>query len=397
MARGGRARRAQPAQELMDSVRLPQELIDAIIDEFDVSLTDIKNTRIFPDRNTLKSCALVSRAFVLPSQKKLFSIVTTLCAGWDGTPDERLRLFSKLLVSRPHIGQYVRTLTLAYRCARSKSLDYVLNSLPNLKTLLLHPWDELRGPNWDKPPEFPKHHRDSFIALFSQPSLRSLSLRKHQFSNAFELQSLFSNSVGLEELELLHIKLADVSALDSPNGRPHSPRVVLKSLNLAGMSISVIDALLEGFTAVDISHLHSLCCDRFHPSLFQVARTIRDLTLIASTRQFAALYPEQSCLIPPSSLQSLSLIVDTLANVPLLINRLGTLKATPTLKRISISSYLIGPSYLPQIESLLLEASSLEDICINFRNNGAEIEAMIRASLPTIDAKGILKISFGKS
>ncbi|KAJ7029373.1 hypothetical protein C8F04DRAFT_1398455 [Mycena alexandri] len=396
MPRGGRARRAKPEESLIpkDSVQLPQELIDGIIDEFDVSLTDVKDTGIFPDRNTLRSCALVCRAFARPSQKKLFSIVSTQSAGWNQPPDERLRLFSKFLASNPHIGQYVRTLNLGYRCARSKSLDYILVSLPNLRTLSLYPWKDLYGRNSDAFEELPIHHRDAFLAAFSLSSLRSLSLRNHLFSNALELQSMLINSVGLEELVLQSIKWADLSVVGSPKGRPHSPRLVLKSLKLVGMSISDIDALLNAFTAVDIRHLQSLCCDRYHHSLFQAASTIRDLSLIADTPNFTIFYPEQRDLISPSSLQSLSLNVDNLAIVLSLINRLGTLKAAPILKRISVSvSYWIVAGFWPLIEPMLLEASSVEDICLKL-NPSAGTEAMVRASLPTINAKGILKISF---
>ncbi|KAJ6583063.1 hypothetical protein DFH09DRAFT_1145224, partial [Mycena vulgaris] len=119
---------------------LPQELIDAIIDEFDISLTD-KEGR-FLDRKTLRSCALVARAFTRPSQGKLFSMVNLQPKDvYGGQPlDERSRPFSKLLSSTPHIGPYVRTLILSYRCGRSYSLEHILSSLPKLRSLSLHPW-----------------------------------------------------------------------------------------------------------------------------------------------------------------------------------------------------------------------------------------------------------------
>ncbi|KAJ7029376.1 hypothetical protein C8F04DRAFT_42610 [Mycena alexandri] len=402
MARGGRVR-PEKDSIVKDSVQLPQELIDTIIDEFDVSLTDIGDPRIFPDRKTLRSCALVSRAFVRPSQKKLFSTVSTRYRSgdrWAQSPDERLRLFSKLLASNPHIGQYVRTLNLGYRCGRSKSLDHILLALPNLNIVNLYPWRDFRSRNWHVAEEFPIHHRDSFLAVFSLSSLRILALRDHRFSNPVALLSMLSNSIGLEELVLHNIEFADLQVADRPKDRPDTPQLVLKSLTLIGMSISDIDTLLNAFTNVDISHLQSLCCDRYHPSLFQAARTIRDLTLIAATHNYTTLYPKQLGSTLPSTLQSLSVNIDRLTLFSPFIHKLGPLEAALTLKRISITvCFRFSGTMLsgwPHTDSLLSEAPSVEEICVNLHNNDHRVgtEAEIRAFLPTIDAKGILKISF---
>ncbi|KAJ7766652.1 hypothetical protein B0H16DRAFT_1717002 [Mycena metata] len=374
MARGGRARRAQPAQELIlkDSVRLPQELIDAIIDEFDVSLTDINNTSIFPDRNTLRS-------------------FSTQSGGWNQSPDERMRLFSKLLASRSHIAQYVRTLNFGYRCVRSRSLDHILLSLPNLNTVNLYPWRDSHSRNWEPTQEFPMHHRDSFVVVFSLSSLRSLSLQDHRFSNADALLSMLSNSAGLEELVLRNIDFVDLQVSDCPKNRPDTPRLVLRSLKLTAMSTTNVDALLNASIAVDISRLHSLYCDRYPASLLQAIPKVRDLTLY---KYSSDTYPDEINVLS-NALQNLSLNLDGLLSPSSFIRRVGNFSTAITLKRISITIRSnFGGALWQDIDSLLSAAPAAEEISFNLgRGFDPRDSDAIRVHLPLIDAKGILKIT----
>jgi hypothetical protein len=48
--------------------RVPQELVDAILGELDIS-----EQRNFKNEATLKSCAIVARSFIRPSQARLFA------------------------------------------------------------------------------------------------------------------------------------------------------------------------------------------------------------------------------------------------------------------------------------------------------------------------------------
>lgn len=246
------------------SPKIPQEIIDAIIDELDASSTD----GIEP--KTLKSCALVARAFVRPSQMKLFATVNL-----HSYYHERSRLFSRLISSRPHIGHYVKNLNLAYRSGRSASLGQILSSLPKLKTISLYP---------QQADPFPTYHRDSFLAAFSLSSLRRLALRDHIFPDALELQSLLINSTGLEELVLIDIQFTNTSASE-PETRPESRRIVLRSLEFVGMPIDYMEAVLSSFSIVDIIHLRSLSCDRFHKPLFLAnAHSMEKLELVVNHR-----------------------------------------------------------------------------------------------------------------
>ncbi|KAJ7171918.1 hypothetical protein C8R46DRAFT_1032086 [Mycena filopes] len=383
-----------PAKEL--------ELIDAVIDEFDVSLTQSDNSNIFPDRRTLRSCALVFRAFLRPSQKRLFSTVSTRSLGWGTTPDERMRLFSKLISSKPHIANYVRTLILGYRCARSKSLDHILLSLPNLQRLSLHPQRVTRYKYNEVVVGLPVEHKDSFRTVFSLPSLRSLSLRDHQFSTPAELQSLLSNSVELEELALYGIKFGTLPVADRP------PRLVLKSLKLGSMATNSIDALLH---TVDMSGLRSLCCDRYHPALFQAAPAIQNLTLVTVRSYFEAafsdLFPLGANSIIPSNVETLSLHLNNpdLTSLALFLHRVGGSppRAITSLRRIAIIIHVRShyggyhEAFFNNADSVLLAAApSVEEVHFTVHQHhptSRDMEVLIRRCLPMLEAKGVLKFS----
>lgn len=161
------------------TVRLPQELVDAIIDEL-----DSKDERVY--QKTLRSCALVAPAFVAPCQRKLFSTVD-MSAGPDlhrPPPDKRIESFSKILSRNPHMGSYVHHLLLAHRSPWPKSVDHILSSLPRLKTLSLQAKVHRYTRNWCHPGLL-VHHRDALLGVFPLPSLRRIEFRNHEFRNAF--------------------------------------------------------------------------------------------------------------------------------------------------------------------------------------------------------------------
>ncbi|KAJ6566549.1 hypothetical protein B0H19DRAFT_1066839 [Mycena capillaripes] len=71
---------------------LPQELIDAILDE-------LCGTAI---NTTLKSCSLVAHAFLVPSQRRLFRFLTLT--------SKTVPIVSSGFIERPHLASYVRDL-----------------------------------------------------------------------------------------------------------------------------------------------------------------------------------------------------------------------------------------------------------------------------------------------
>ncbi|KAJ7083257.1 hypothetical protein C8R44DRAFT_822618 [Mycena epipterygia] len=389
--KGGRRSRELPGI----TAPLPQELIDAIIDEFDISLTAPNNSRAFPDRDALRACALAARAFVRPSQMKLFSTVNLFAASYDQHPDERSGLFSELLSPRSYIGLYVRQLVLSYRNARSDSVVHILSCLSKLQALCLHPWaDHLHYEN----PPVPIHLKDAFLAAFSLPSLRRLELRDHGFKNPQELESMLSSSVGLKELTLRSIQFTDLS-LPAPNDWLQAPRVVLDSLTVFAMPIGYIDAVLNTFTIVDITHLRSVSCDRHPKSLLQAnSHSIREFTLTLRSR-LDILYPDALDQILPadSSLYSLSLRVYTHATL-IIKQQLRNLANFKILKRVTLTV----PNDRNTAELWLTLDSVLE--MVNPQLDAIEIHlgrsefpkpdaAGVRRLLPALDSKGSLHIS----
>ncbi|KAJ7448018.1 hypothetical protein FB451DRAFT_1289572 [Mycena latifolia] len=379
---------------LRSAIELPQELIDAIIDEFDISRTDANNSKLFPDRKALRSCALVARAFVRPSQTKLFSAVnlTTDYYGPSSSPDKRVRLFSKLLSSAPHIRSYVRTLLLSYRCARSASVVSILSSLPRLQSLSLKPWFDL----YSNPgiPDFPVHLREPFLAIFSTASLRRLELRNHRFEHPQELQDVLSSSVNLKELLLRRIEFADISPRPSESNGG-TPRVVLESLEILYMRLQDVDAVLNSFTVVNITNLRFIGFDRHHASLLRVnAQSIHNLTLVVffSSEPFAEALDR--VLPAKTSLNTLSLKMRATETLPAVIRGLGNLANLKALHRISITA--VG-KFAPEwsfVDSRLAEVGSeLKELHLNLTDYEENHEGIYRRLMPRADAKGILRIS----
>ncbi|KAJ7770977.1 hypothetical protein DFH07DRAFT_768381 [Mycena maculata] len=343
-------------QNQTPNVRLPQELIDAIVDEFDITFRDETVSLAYPDRETLRSCALVAHAFVRPSQKKLFATVD-LISGlylYNNPPDERIRQFAKLLSSKPHITHYVQNLSLSYRSARSHSVDHILSSLPKLKKLCLYAQGRYPLPQ----------PRDAFLQAFSTTSLRRLELRNHKFTDASELDSILGNSVGLKELMLYKIQFVNDLSRASTTERS---RVVLHTLEVFDMQENHVEAVITAFTAVDVTHIHSISCDRYHIPLLQVnALSMRELSLAVKWHG---------------------------------VRGFGTLASLKALKRFSITITTVGTLSLfwSAIDSSVaeigtgLEAIHMEIYILHFP--GGEYETELRRHMPILDAKGVLSIS----
>ncbi|KAJ7481015.1 hypothetical protein B0H11DRAFT_2419863 [Mycena galericulata] len=362
-------------------LQLPPELLHAIIDKFGISLKDVSNPRIYSDRRTLRVCALTSREFA-----RLYEVS---------------RPFSKLLSTRPHIGFYVRNLILSYSAARSKSVESILSSLPNLKTLTLHP---LRTAL--ETPPFPTYGRNSFLAAFSLDSLRRLELRYHQFTDAPELDSILSSSLNLEELLLTGIQFTKASE-SSPDSRP-APRVVLRLLELYEMQDNALEAIFSTFTAVDIKHLRSLSVDRYSSAVFRAnAYSIGTHTFVL--RNTILDFPEPFARILPT-LRTLNFRAYHISLIPGTLRRLGNLATVETLTRISTLAPGIASAAWSEFDSLLADALGPEsgvqemEVCLDSTRlawpsagNVSLDLTEARRWLPALDAKGVLRMSDASS
>ncbi|KAJ6585386.1 hypothetical protein B0H19DRAFT_1109458 [Mycena capillaripes] len=142
-------------------IKLPPELIEAIIDE--VSPQDSK------DVVTLTACSLVARALLVPSQRHLFRSLTlnmkTLVQG------------SRVFVDSPHIVSYIRDLHLVDAWFGTDSNREVLTLLfPLLDNLCrLAIWSTFSDWEWNT---LPVDFHAVLVGILSVPSLRFLGLAR---------------------------------------------------------------------------------------------------------------------------------------------------------------------------------------------------------------------------
>ncbi|KAJ7697663.1 hypothetical protein B0H17DRAFT_1177608 [Mycena rosella] len=230
-------------------MRIPQELIDAIIAEFDEQF-DAET------KATLQACALVARSFVRVSQTQLFSRISVY--DYDQNPTILSQQLAELLARAPHLAGYIRTLDLYYNrnTPEAQFVSRIFCAVTQVHTLIL-------TSSFKEP--FPID--TSILAVFALPSLRRVELIQYRFANVQELGSLLRRSRFLQDLSLCEVDFSGdecagraPSTDESASSSSSSSRVVLKALTLVKMEPIDVEMMLEldSFTTVDINHLHSL-------------------------------------------------------------------------------------------------------------------------------------------
>ncbi|KAJ6552747.1 hypothetical protein B0H19DRAFT_1377577 [Mycena capillaripes] len=223
-------------------MRIPQELVDEIIGEFDLS-----QKYDFQIHQTLKSCALAARSFVRPCQTRLFARISVrdyekYSTALDREPPSLTssphaasillsRQLAALLSSSPHIALYIRSLDLRYNVdtTEAKFIPLILSAVTALEILILT--DHFFG-------AFPVNH----------PSTMAL-------------ESLLSRAKSLKELTLDAIDFHDEFYYNyDGSGVRRDGRlsdVVLETLTLVRLH-TTIEPMLDLFAAVDIRHVKCL-------------------------------------------------------------------------------------------------------------------------------------------
>jgi hypothetical protein len=240
-------------------MRVPQEIVDAIIDSF--AMSDDEKISLISSRpgwrepdaaNSLRACSLTSRSFLLRSRMHLFSAI--FCQyHWDVLDLDRL------LAESPHIGElYVRYFTLNISAniipflAEDIVLPRILSRLPSLTHFTLvfpiYGFPSIYG-------VWPSLFKASIRATLSLHCLRSLCLRWTHFADASELELLLGHATGLKALILgdIYFENSSVRRVDPPE-----VRIVLESFELQRVKMDVVDAMVSSFSTVDIKHLKSL-------------------------------------------------------------------------------------------------------------------------------------------
>ncbi|KAJ7134929.1 hypothetical protein C8R43DRAFT_1021509 [Mycena crocata] len=236
-------------------MRVPQELIDAIIGELDASEERDEETK-----KALESCALVSRSFVQLCQMRLFASISV----HDYEQDQSIlsQQLSTVLSSSPHLASYIRSLDLYYNLYDDEDegaafVAHILSNVTKLNRLILT--------SAGKDP-FPIN--SATVSVFSLPSLRRVELYDYRFSNVFEIHSLLTRSVSLKCLTLHRVDFTgddnhephrySVARVDDIAGAHTARHVVLESLTLIKMEPLDVEEMLNSFTTVDVQHLQSL-------------------------------------------------------------------------------------------------------------------------------------------
>ncbi|KAF7360119.1 hypothetical protein MVEN_00740300 [Mycena venus] len=390
-------------------MQLPQELVDAIVDEIH-PFTD--------SAPSLKSCALVARSFRGQSQKNLFSVVKLK----ENSPASAIR-FNNLLSRSMHLAVYVSDLSLECHSKNWESVAHILSAVSNLTRLRLTPGEM----DWF---QTGVRRAAPFPADFSLPPLRIIELCCYEFLDAFQLQSLLSSSTKLEALTLdnigfsvprifnavgdrvpkLTVRNLTGSPIDSVTTAALVPRdtaVVLSNLTFRNVTGSTIDSILHCFTVVDLKHLHSLSV--FDSPVDHVlrlnGRSVHMLNISFYFEDLTSVFRP----LEPEILAELGLRLQTLCLdvcfpdfLPGVLRLFGDLRDLTKLEKVSVvfnfwSEHNVDHEnawgiFDGMLRVLLEEGHTLKEVFLHLGHCDASVPARLRSWMPYLNAGGVLRI-----
>ncbi|KAJ6492289.1 hypothetical protein C8R45DRAFT_990845 [Mycena sanguinolenta] len=227
-------------------VQLPQELIDAIVDQVAVA-EDIYDPLARTD-TALRACALTGHAFVAPAQRQLFHFVSLA--------RQKYEMLAEKFVAAPHLSLYVRDLELYLPDHRSQyypSLITTMALLTQVERLVL--WGATSAELTSVPDDF----WPTFHSLLALPSLRCFGMIGSWEKTLVPSSLIRYALASYEKVELMttvHLDAAndDLSFPSSPKPR------ALRRLALGypyGEEVKVLRALLLS-PDVDLRHVRHL-------------------------------------------------------------------------------------------------------------------------------------------
>ncbi|KAJ7663525.1 hypothetical protein B0H17DRAFT_1144018 [Mycena rosella] len=232
-------------------VNLPQELLDAIIDE-----VGVKTSSEPRDFASLNACSLTARAFLPASQRTLFTSLTL--------KQYKLAQASSVLVSSPHIASYVRDLHLidagfiaepdsdSIRVPLAASFSLLTNITRLAMSFCFSPlgWTHI-----------PANFRAVLVGLLSLPSLRYIALAQCTGvpSSIIRHALISSKQVTLKDVGIY----SEDEVFPQISGDVSGATVPLEHLAVFytqhfSLSIPVYDMLLGGQVASRLDHLRHL-------------------------------------------------------------------------------------------------------------------------------------------
>ncbi|KAJ7218904.1 hypothetical protein C8J57DRAFT_1537265 [Mycena rebaudengoi] len=248
-------------KNVADMGQLPQEIIDAIIDQFATSDEgQLRRGNEPREAKALKACALTARAFRSRSQQHLFASISCFTSN-SGK-------LGPLVSGSPHLASYVTYFIVVLHADRSTGVvDFtvVSQTLALLENLVyLQVYSIHKGPAAGM---WPAIFKNAFHEALLLPALRSLSLVRCTFADVLELESLLSHATGLKALTLEAVEFDNTNARRA-DPVSHEPRIILDSLEVTldnRLADDAVDAMLSSFTTLDIKHLRSLDVQMWTP------------------------------------------------------------------------------------------------------------------------------------
>lgn len=207
---------------------LPMEISEQIIDT------------LWDDRESLLACALTCRSWLLRSRCHLFHIIHIRKA-------QHLRVFSRMLLSAPHIVDLARELHVyhaldpAYTCTLSLFATMLAGRLSHIQHLRLER-DYSVGP---RPLPLPGRF---FSALSGFGSVTKLSLYMLQFSTFADLRKLICALPNISDLRCIYLTwttMGPVQPQAQREDRTHRPRFTSLHLDMRVEMATLADWLLS--------------------------------------------------------------------------------------------------------------------------------------------------------
>ncbi|KAL1700294.1 hypothetical protein EV121DRAFT_283499 [Schizophyllum commune] len=199
---------------------------------------------LFEDINTLLSCSLVCTVLVPICQRHLFATISLPGSGL------RIDRFCTLLKGSPHIGDYVRSLTLQAptRHSRAAAIYILRNGTQRLTRL------GLRGFDW---PSCPESLQRALLEVISRPTITTIGL---MFVDRFPAGALCGTTV-----RHLVLDASDTAPPDDALDHDVCPPPALKSLQMLSLGWSPdatahVDHWLQS-AQLDLSGLQTVVVD----------------------------------------------------------------------------------------------------------------------------------------
>ncbi|SJL07869.1 uncharacterized protein ARMOST_11223 [Armillaria ostoyae] len=218
---------------------LPQELIDAFIDEN------------HGDSTTLRTCSLVCRSWTYPSQRRIFSHVNFNHHSLHGRRQRDIERVNSFISIHPYIATFVKSIEVS-PLLDAHLLGAILKKLVSLESISLH----LCGYSWD---ELSLSMRDILITAFRSPRLTKLEIRNGQFLRCADFLALLGACQHPKHLSLSAISCEDLVSCESLEGLTQLPNGL--ELQLRSLALSLCEpqsALIQLLHSIDVGSLRRL-------------------------------------------------------------------------------------------------------------------------------------------